>query len=166
MSIQQIRKSVLIAAGIVVLGIAGLVAGRLSAGAFPGHGKGDPAFRMFHHMAEALDLTDDQKAKIKEVLKAHAAEIEAQMRASATARRALHQATLADSTDESAIRAAAQSLGAVQGDSALLIAKVRKEVDPILTDDQKTKLRQLRENARSRSDSTIKSFESFLGNRS
>ena len=166
MSIQQIRKSVLIAAGIVALGAAGLVAGRLSAGAIPGHGRGDSVMRMFHHMAEALDLSDDQEARIKDVLKAHAPEIEAQMKASSAARRGLHPAALADPADESAIRAAAQKLGSVQADSALLFSRIRKEVDPVLTDAQRKKLHEVRERARSRADAAVKSFQSFLESQS
>ena len=166
MSIRQIRRSVLIAAGVVALGLAGLLAGRVSAGAMNAHGRGDFAFRMFRHMARALDLTDDQKAKIKDVLKAHAAEVEAQMKASGSARRALHQAVLADPIDETAIRAAATALGSVEGNGAVLFAKIRLEVDPILTDVQRGKVRQLRDKARGRADSAVKSFEALLESRS
>jgi len=165
-SIQQIRKSVLIAFGLVALGIAGLLAGRISAGAMPGQGHRDSAMRMFRRMSEALDLSDDQKTRIKGVLKAHAPEIETHMKALSDARKSLHQAALSDAPDESAIRAAAQSLGWVQGDGALLFAKIRAEVDPILSDDQRGKLRQFRDRAKGRGDSAIKSFEAFLESKS
>ena len=165
MSIQQIRKSVLIAVGLAALGVAGLLAGRLSAGAMPG-GHRNSAMRMFRHMSEALDLSDDQKTRIKGVLKAHSTEIETHMKALSDARKALHQAALSDAPDESAIRSAAQSLGWIQGDGALLFAKIRAEVDPILSDDQRGKLRQLRDRAKGRADSSIKSFEAFLESKS
>ena len=166
MSIQQIRKSALIAVGIAALGAAGLLAGRISAGAIPGHDRGDPVLRMFHHLSDALDLTDDQEDRIKDVLKGHAAEIEAQMKASAAARRALHQTAMADPTEESAIRAAAQKLGSVQADSALLFSRIRKEVEPILTSDQRTKLHEFRERAKNRSEAAVKSLQSFLESKS
>jgi Spy/CpxP family protein refolding chaperone len=165
-SIQQIRKSVLIAVGLAALGIAGLLAGRISAGAMPGQGHRDSAMRMFRHMSEALGLTDDQKTQIKGILKTHAAEIEGHMKALSDARKALHQATLSDAPDESAIRSAAQSLGAVQGDGALLFVKIRAEVVPILNDNQRGKLQQFRERAKGRGDSSIKSFEAFLESKS
>jgi len=165
-SIQQIRKSVLIAAGLLALGVAGLLAGRLSAGAMPGEGHRISAARMFRRMSEELDLSDDQKTRIKGVLKSHSTEIETHMKALSDARRALHQAALSGAPDESVIRTAAQSLGWVQGDGALLFAKIRAEVDPILTDDQRGKLRQLRERAKGRADSAIKSFEAFLESKS
>lgn len=162
MSIQRIRKSFLMGAGVVALATAGLLAGRLSAGAFP-RGHADFAPRIFGRIARALDLSDDQKSRIKEILKAHAAEIEAQMKSSAAARRALHQAVLDQPSDESAIRAAALELGQVQGDNAVLFAKIRTEIQPVLTDGQRAKIQQLRERVRNHADSAIKSFEAFLG---
>ena len=64
MTIRNVRKSILTAAGIVALGVAGLFAGRLSADAFPhgGGGRGEWAPRMFQRMARALDMTDDQQS--------------------------------------------------------------------------------------------------------
>lgn len=163
MSIQQIRKSVLIGAGILALGVAGLVAGRLSAGAFPAGAHSDFGHHVFGRIARALDLTDDQKSQVKAILKTHASEIETQMKASAAARRAVHDAVLAQPMDEVAIRAAAQRLGQVHADGAVLFARIRTEIQPILTDDQLAKIQKLRERMRSRSDSAVKSFEAFLG---
>ena len=60
----------------------------------------------------ALDLTDDQKAQIKAILRTHATEIEAQMTAGTAARRALHDAIMAAPIDEAAIRARAAELSA------------------------------------------------------
>jgi Spy/CpxP family protein refolding chaperone len=160
---QKIRKSVLAGAGILALAVGGLVAGRLSAGAFPQKAHSEFAPRVFARMARALDLSDDQKTRIKAVLKTHAAEIEAQMKASSSARRALHQAVLAQPIDANAIRTAAAGLGSVEGDGAVLFAKIRTEVEPILTDAQRAKIQQLRERVRDRGDAAVKSFESFLG---
>ena len=163
MSIQQIRKSVLAGAGIAVLGVAGLVAGRLSAGAFPPGAHSDFGPRTFSRIARALDLSDDQKSQVKAVLKTHASEIETQIKASATARRAVHAAVLAQPLDEAAIRAAAQTLGQVHADGAVLFAKIRAEVQPILTEEQRAKIQKLHERMGNRAESAVKSFEAFLG---
>ncbi len=166
MTIQQIRKSVLVGAGIAVLGAAGLVAGRLSAGAFPGRGApphSDFAPHVFGRIARALDLSDDQKSQIKAVLKTRASEIEAQIKASASARRAVHEAVLAEPPDEAAIRAAAQKFGQVHADAAVLFAKIRTEIQPILTSEQRAKIQKFRERMRNRAESAVKSFEAFLG---
>jgi Spy/CpxP family protein refolding chaperone len=163
-TLQRIRKSVLLGAAIAALAVGALLAGRLSAGALSGgRGHGDFAPRIFARMARALDLSDDQKTAIKGVLKTHAAEIEAQMRSFSTARRALHKAVLAQPSDESAIRDAAEQLGRVQGDGAVLFAKIRTQVEPLLTDAQRAKIQQFRERVRNHSESEIRSFEAFLG---
>ncbi len=163
MSIQQIRKSVLVGAGIAILGTAGLVAGRLSAGVFPGGAHSDFGHHVFGRIARALDLSDDQKSQIKSVLKAHASEIETQIKASASARRAVHDAVLAQPPDEAAIRAAAQKFGQIHADGAVLFARIRTEIQPVLTEEQRAKIQQFRERIRDRADSAVRSFEAFLG---
>ena len=162
MSIQRIRKSVLFASGVVAIAAAGLLAGRLSAGAFPERTHADGAPRIFRHLSRALDLSDDQKTQIKTILKSHAAEIETQMKASAAARRALHDAVLAQPADEAAIRARAADLGRVQGDGAVLFSKFRTEIQPILTPEQRDKMQTLRERMRRHGDAAARSFKSFL----
>ena len=163
MSIQKISKSAFVGAGIIVLALAGLAAGRLSAGAFPGRAHSDLGPRAFSRIARALDLSDDQKSQVKAILKTHASEIEAQIRASAAARRAVHDAVLAQPVDEAAIRAAAQTLGQVHADGAVLFAKIRTEVQPILNDAQRAKIQTFRDRMSNRADSAVKSFEAFLG---
>ncbi len=118
--------------------------------------------RLFGRIARALDLTDDQKSRIKAILKTHASEIETQMKASAAARRAVHEAVLAQPVDEAAIRAAAQRLGEIHADGAVLFAKIRTEVQPLLTEEQRAKIQKFRDRARRRADSAVKSFEAFL----
>jgi Spy/CpxP family protein refolding chaperone len=141
MSIDKIRKSVLIIVGAGAVAVVGLLAGRLSAGAFPDkHSHGDFAPRLFAQVSQALDLTDDQKTKIKDVLRTHADEIKTQMRSWGTARRALRDAMMTMPADENAIRAAAEQVGQIQANGALLFARLRAEIDPILTPDQKDRL--------------------------
>jgi periplasmic protein CpxP/Spy len=163
MSIEKIRKSVLVVAGIAVIAAAGLFAGRLSAGAFHGgKSRGDFAQRLFSRMSRALDLTEEQKSRIKDVLRTHADEIKAQMQASANARRILHDAVMAQPTDEGAIRAAAAQVGQTQGDAALLFARVRTEIDPILTPEQKQKIQSFQERGRHHVDAAGRSIDRLL----
>lgn len=162
MSIQQIRRSALIFAGVAALAAAGLFAGRLSADAFPHGSRGDFAPRMFARMARFLDLTADQRTQIKSVLKAHAAEIEAQMTAKRTARQALRQAMLAQPLDEAAIRERAMESGKVEADGAVLFARIRAEVDPILTPEQRTRVLAFGTRARRHRDNAVQSFDNFI----
>lgn len=162
MSIQTLRKSALFLAAAAALAVGGLFAGHLFAGSMP-NGPGDHSpRRMFGRIARTLDLTADQKAQIKTILKSHAAEIQTQMTASSAARRALHDAIKAQTVDEAAIRAAAKQAGDVHADGAVLFARIRAEVLPILTADQKQKLQSLDEKMRGRGDRGAKSFAEFL----
>jgi Spy/CpxP family protein refolding chaperone len=162
MSIRQLRRSVLIAAGVGALAVAGMFAGRLSADAFPHAGHGASLPRMFGRIASALNLTADQQTQIKNVLRAHAPEIEVQMTATRSARQALHQALMAQPIDEAAIRQRAADLGKVQGDGAVLFARIRTEVDPILTPAQRDKLQTFHSHVGGHADHAVQSFESFL----
>jgi Spy/CpxP family protein refolding chaperone len=162
MSIQQVRRSILVAIGAGALAAAGLVAGRVSADAFGHGGRADFAPRMFSRLSRVLGLNDDQKARVKEVLKAHADEIEAQLTASAEARRALHDAVVAQPADEATIRARAADVGRVHGDGAVLLARIRTEIDPILTADQRQKLGTFDRRIRGRADAAARSFDAFV----
>jgi Spy/CpxP family protein refolding chaperone len=162
MSIRQIRNTVAIAVGICLLGVAGIFAGRMSADAIPLKGRGDFAPRMFARMSRALDLSADQQASIKNVLRNHSDEIAAQMTASRAARRALREAVMASPTDEATIRARAAEAGRIQGDGAVLFAKIRAELDPILTPDQREKARTFQSHVRDRGDSAAESMKKFL----
>ena len=163
MSIQHIRRSVLVAATVGALAFAGLFAGQLFARG-PGAGFGGGAFgpRMFNHMARALDLTDAQKAQVKGILRSHLTELETQATASSSARVALHDAIHAQPVNEQLIRTKAMELGAVHAEGAVLFAKIRAEILPILTEDQKTKMQTMHERMKQRGQDGAKALENWL----
>ena len=161
MSIGQIRKSVGIAAGAAVIAVAGLLAGRAAGGVLPGGGGGGP-FGHFSRIAKALDLTDDQKTQIKTVLRAHETEIETQLQAGSQARHSLYDAVQAQPLDEGLIRSRAAELGRVHGDGAVLLAKIRAEIDPILTDAQKAKIAAFHDRMGQRGDRMARGMHAFL----
>ncbi|HTO86021.1 MAG TPA: Spy/CpxP family protein refolding chaperone [Thermoanaerobaculia bacterium] len=163
MSIRNIRRSVLVLAGAGAVALGGLFAGRLAAGAVPAAGAGSPFGRpAFARIARALDLTDDQKTQIRAILKTRATEIQDQMKAGLDARRALHDAILADPIDETAIRTRAADLSRVEANGAVLYAHLRAEVFPILTAEQKQKVGELRQRMQARGDRSAKAFQNFL----
>jgi len=162
MSIQHIRRSVLTAAAVGALAFAGLFAGRLFA---RGHGEGfGGGFgpRMFNHMARALDLTDAQRGQVKGILRSHLTEIETQFTASSAARAALHDAIHAQPIDEQLIRSKAMELGAVHAEGAVLFARIRTEILPLLTEDQKAKMQKLHEHMKQRGDGAAKALDDWL----
>jgi Spy/CpxP family protein refolding chaperone len=158
MTAATIRKTALIATSAAFLAAGGLFAGRLFASGVSDHS----APRMFGRLARTLDLTADQRAQIKAILRSHAAEIEAQMTAGAAARRALHEAIKAQPVDEPSIRARAAEDGIVHANGAVLFARIRAEVLPLLTADQKQKLQSLDERMKGHSARGAKAFADFL----
>jgi len=164
MSIQQVRRSILIAAGIAVLAVMGLFAGRLFGRQMdPDTGHGGPrASRMFEHIASRLELTDAQKTSVRGVLKTHADEILAQVKAGMDARKALHDAVVAQPSDEAAIRSLAAQVGTVHGEGALLIVKIRSEIWPILTPIQQQKFLAFHDKMGKKGDDQLQSLASFL----
>ncbi len=143
MNTPSLRRSVLAAAaGALAVSFpfaAALSAGQ--AGRAPREKRGAP--RLFARVARHLDLTADQRAQVRAILKAHAEEIEAQLRAGREARRALHDAARAEPVGEAAIRDLARRLGEAHAGGALLLARIRAEALPILTAEQQEKLRHL-----------------------
>jgi Spy/CpxP family protein refolding chaperone len=83
-----------------------------------------------------LNVTAEQKQQIREVLKSHRAEILATVKTVHEKRTALRDAVLAGK-DESEVRAAANELGQVIADTAVKATKLRNQVAPILTEEQR-----------------------------
>jgi len=161
MKIPSISKTLLILTSLGLLAVGGLFAGRVSANSLPEGSEHSP-HRMFGRLSRALDLSDDQKAQVKSILKNHASEIEAQMAKSSTARHALHDAVNAQPFDEATIRARAADVGQAQADGAVLFAKIRAEVVPLLTDDQKQKLQTFSQKMRSKGERGRQAFSDFV----
>lgn len=111
------------------------------------HGKG------FRHGRKArlfqqLNLTDAQKAQLKEIKQRHresTKSLREEMRAS---RRSMKQVTQNGAFNESAVRAAAQASNNARVELAVVRAKMRSEMFAVLTAEQKTQLEQLKEQRR------------------
>ncbi|HEY1252440.1 MAG TPA: periplasmic heavy metal sensor [Thermoanaerobaculia bacterium] len=162
MSIQNVRRSILVAAALVVLAGTGIFAGRLVAHQMGGHYGAPMAPRLFAHLARQLDLSEGQRGQIREILKNHADEIESHVKSATDARRALHDAVLVQPTDEATIRQRAQELGNVHAEGALLFARIRTEVWPLLTAEQQQKVATLHSHMREHTDEALKSLDAFL----
>jgi Spy/CpxP family protein refolding chaperone len=102
-------------------------------------------------LVRRLDLTDEQVEQIKETIKTSREKIQAAQKAVAEARKALNE-TVAKSADEAAIRDAATAVGKALGDAAVLRANTKTAVEKILTDEQRAKLEELREEMKERRD--------------
>ena len=83
-----------------------------------------------------LNLTEEQRGRIRGVLVAHRAQIAETVKSVHVKRTALRDAVLQGQSEDQ-IRAAAAQLGDVIADASVKAAKLRNEVAPILTEDQR-----------------------------
>jgi len=98
----------------------------------------------FMVLRSQLDLSADQKQQIATILQAHKAEILKVVQPISQKRQALREAVIAATPDEAAIRAAADDLGHAIGDGAVLASKLKQQISPILTDQQRQELSDFR----------------------
>jgi len=143
------RKS---AAWVTGLALAGcLAAGAVEAGAPGGYrphgadgGRGGHGGPMMSLLAR-LDLSEDQKARVKTLREAERPKLAPLTQASMQARRALGESIHAPAFDEQAIRAAAAKLGVAEGDLAVERAQLASRIRGVLTPAQQKQMESLRQ---------------------
>ena len=91
-----------------------------------------------------LDLSDDQRAQIKQIAESHRDEFKAAGEKVGAAREGMRTLMEADSIDENAIRAKSQEIAAAEAEVMILNAKVRQQSLQVLTSEQQAKLKELR----------------------
>ncbi|HUR33485.1 MAG TPA: Spy/CpxP family protein refolding chaperone [Vicinamibacterales bacterium] len=106
-------------------------------------------------MLGRLDLTTDQRDRVRQIMDSHREEQKALGDRAMKARAALQDAITA-TFDESAIRARAADVAAVDADMAVASARVYGEVFQILTSDQQQKLRTLQTEMKDRQETRRK----------
>ena len=84
-----------------------------------------------------MNVTPEQKAKIRDVLVSHKPEIAKTVKSVRDKRVVLRDAVLSGKADDAQIRAAANDFGKAIGDAAVKASKLRNEVAPILTEEQR-----------------------------
>ena len=104
---------------------------------FPGGGPFDLGLR-------GIELSDTQREQIRGIVESHKAEFDAAAAKLRDARRAFAEAVQAASIDESAIRSASTAVAGAMADEAILHAKVRTEVQAVLTPEQQEQVKQRR----------------------
>jgi protein CpxP len=97
-----------------------------------------------------LDLTEAQQQEIRSIHEQNREAGRAVGEKLRAAWRALHEATVAESIDESAIRAAAGELGNAEAEAAISRARVHAQVWKVLTPEQQEKAKALRAERRER----------------
>jgi periplasmic protein CpxP/Spy len=97
-----------------------------------------------------LDLTEDQRAQVRQVMESHHDELRAIGERVMAAHRAQNDAVTAPQFDEQVVRTRAAELAALEADAAVLRAKVHSDVFAVLTPEQQAKAAELKAQRESR----------------
>jgi Spy/CpxP family protein refolding chaperone len=84
-----------------------------------------------------MNVTDEQRAQIRDVLVSRRPAIAETVKSVRDKRVVLRDAVLSGKADEAQIRAAADELGKAIADAAVKASKLRNEIAPILTEEQR-----------------------------
>jgi Spy/CpxP family protein refolding chaperone len=87
-----------------------------------------------------LALSDEQRQEVRALFVKHRPEIAATVKAVRDCRTELRDAVLREGGDEATIEAAAEKLGDAISEAAVKAAKLRRELAPILTAEQKQRI--------------------------
>jgi protein CpxP len=101
-------------------------------------------------MLGRLDLTSDQRDRVKQILNSHRDDQQAIGKRSMAAHDALESAMTSGAFDETLIRTRAADVAAVEADESVMRARIYAEVLQILTADQQAKLKTMQEEMRQR----------------
>jgi Spy/CpxP family protein refolding chaperone len=92
-----------------------------------------------------MNVSGQQQAAIREVLVARRPQIAQTVRSVREKRLVLRNAVLSGEADEAQIRAAAEELGQAIGDAAVKATRLRNEIAPILSSEQRELIREFLE---------------------
>jgi Spy/CpxP family protein refolding chaperone len=130
-------KQVVLATVAALLAVPALVLAAANAGTGPHH------HDMAAHIAQQLNLTQDQQDKVKAIFASHKDQLLAGMTRVKQGQQQLFDAIHADTFDEAAIRAASQALATAQTEVHVLRGQIVSEVRAVLTPDQQAKAKEL-----------------------
>lgn len=102
------------------------------------------AVRHFLNFRKETPLSDEQKTAISKILQNHRPEIQAQIAKGRDARREM-TAAAKENASSPATKAAAEKIGDLARDRALLVARIGAEVRPLLTPGQQKQIESARE---------------------
>ncbi len=119
--------------------------------------------RFFQHIAQRLNLTDDQKAQIKTVLRSERDALKPLLGQLHSARENLRAAIRAGDANETTVRAASAKVAAVEADLAVERMKIYGKIAPILTDEQRQQISEFEQRADGFADRAIARGSDRLG---
>lgn len=113
------------------------------------HGEPGPG-EMMRMIADRLDMTEEQRAQVRELHEQHREAMQAQREQLREAQRQLADQIHAATLDEGAIRNAAATVAALKADHAVAKAALHQEVRALLTPEQREQFSEMQERHRER----------------
>jgi Spy/CpxP family protein refolding chaperone len=111
--------------------------------------------QMFKRIAEKLDLTADQKAQIKTIMRGEKDTLKNLLGRLHDARKNLREAIQSSGANESSVRAASAKAAGVEADLAVERMKLYGKITPVLTGEQRQKISEFTQRADDFADSFI-----------
>lgn len=108
-----------------------------------GGGEGYSEIRI-EHMAKRLDLTKDQLASVRSIVDKHRAQLRAVLDQLAENRSRLRAFAAESAPDEAKLRTTADRQGKAIADLIVIRTEMKAQINKVLTDDQRKKMRPMR----------------------
>lgn len=115
----------------------------LAGGLYADHHKGKGGKHNFEKMARYLELNDDQKSKLKKMHDAHRAQMKQRREAMRAQKKKVREMLRQDEINRSAIKAELEKAAAMHVEKRMAMIDHRLEVEKILNDEQKKKMREM-----------------------
>jgi Spy/CpxP family protein refolding chaperone len=113
-----------------------------------GHGRfGFDAERRVEHMSRILKLDEQQTGKVKAIAKSYDSQFDELRNKLSDNRKQMRELMAKDSASESDIRKLAETQGKLKADTIVLRARMQREIDQVLTKEQREKHREMREHS-------------------
>jgi Spy/CpxP family protein refolding chaperone len=110
-------------------------------------------------LSEELGLTDDQRTALKDLIRNHRHEIKPLVKALIAKKRALQELVLEEDPDPAAVRQASADLGNAIAEAAVLGSSLAQKAKSILTPEQLTRLREMRQNHQKALDESLREWQ-------
>ena len=137
------RIIAILAVAILVVGVVFVVAQQAANHSFGGRGRG---FGRGHGMMlKALNLTEDQRAKVKTIMQTSRTNMKPTFDALRADRQKMEALTANGAFDEAQVQAVANDQAGLTAKMVVERARVKSQIAAILTDEQKAKAAQMRE---------------------
>jgi len=129
-----------------------LAGGLVSAQGPRGGGPGGPGARGFGLPLRELQLTDAQKEQVRQIRSRHQAQMREAMTRLEAARRTQRKAVETVPADEAQITSLTQDMVQAEVDAAIQTSRLNSEIWTVLTPDQQSQLKTLREQRQARAE--------------